>query len=288
MHKTQRTRVNAAVALWLAASSALAQAPAAQQAVDEKAAQIENAVTEAGLAPITQIDHARLAAAEGVEMPASRVQIFSDPSVNTPILRENIRAGLDLPFRVLSYADGDTARVAYTGSDFLKARHGLADSSGLEMLDSQLEEVVAAVEGAVAAPTETLVLDYGIIELDTPLSVSDAVAGLKETIMAQGDTVWFGEIDFSAEASGQGVVLPDAVLLLFGGPRPGGIAMADFPAIGLDAFCQKLLVYAGPDGGSVVIFNDIAALAELHYGTSAKPHHALNERLTATFRSAIE
>ena len=68
----------------------------------------------------------------------------------------------------------------------------------------------------------------------------------------------------------------------------GGVAMADFPAIGLDAFCQKLLVYAGDDGGSVVIFNDIAAFAELHYGSSAKPHHALNERLKATFQKALQ
>ena len=106
--------------------------------------------------------------------------------------------------------------------------------------------------------------------------------------MSQDDTVWFGEIDFSSEAAEQGVELPDAVLLLFGGPGPGGVAMADFPAIGLDAFCQKLLVYADADGGSVVIFNDIAAFAELHNGTSAKPHHALNERLTATFQKAIQ
>lgn len=123
--------------------------------------------------------------------------------------------------------------------------------------------------------------------MSTPLGVSEAVANLTKTIMAQDDTVWFGEIDFAAQASESGVKMPEAVLLLFGGPAPGGVAMADFPAIGLDAFCWKLLVHAGPDGGSVVLFNDLAALAELHYGASAKPHHVLNKRLTATFRSAI-
>ena len=95
-------------------------------------------------------------------------------------------------------------------------------------------------------------------------------------------------MDFSAQAKASGADIVPAVLLLFGGPAPGGVAMADFPSIGIDAFCQKLLVYASPDGGSVVIFNDIAAMAELHYGRSAPPHAALNERLTATFSAAIK
>ena len=88
-----KSLVLAVCATWVLTTMALAQAPAVQKAVDENASRIESAVAEAGLQPVTQIDHARLAAAEGVEMPPSRVQVFSDPSVNTPILRENVRAG---------------------------------------------------------------------------------------------------------------------------------------------------------------------------------------------------
>jgi uncharacterized protein (DUF302 family) len=63
--------------------------------------------------------------------------------------------------------------------------------------------------------------------------------------------------------------------------------MAEYPSIGLDAFCQKLLVYADEDDKTIVLYNDIAALAELHYGQSAKPHAMLNKRLTETFTKAI-
>lgn len=101
MHLTM-SFVLAAVAALATASTTLAQTSAVQQAVDDNTSRIQDAVTDAGLAAVVQIDHARLAAAEGVEMPPSRVQIFSDPSANTPVLQENIRAGLDLPFRVLS------------------------------------------------------------------------------------------------------------------------------------------------------------------------------------------
>ena len=43
------------------------------------------------------------------------------------------------------------------------------------------------------------------------------------------------------------------------------------------------------DAGVVnVIFNDIAALAELHYGTSTKPHKVINGRLKKTFVEAVK
>ncbi|SLN66297.1 hypothetical protein PSA7680_03511 [Pseudoruegeria aquimaris] len=260
-----------------------------QTDVDTIAQDASRAIASAGLTTLVEIDHARLAGAEGVAMPPSRVQIFSDPAVNTALLRDNIRAGLDLPFRLLAYGNGDAAAAITTDADFLRIRHGLSDGGALAAFSERLGSVTGAMEQPVsAAPTGPLTQDYGIIELTTGLDVPTAVASLKEAVMAQEDTVWFGEIDFAAEAASLGAEVPDAVLLLFGGPAPGGLAMADFPAIGLDAFCQKLLVHQGADGATRVIFNDIAAFAELHYGTSAKPHHALNARLTATFKGAIE
>ncbi|WP_170755422.1 DUF302 domain-containing protein [Ruegeria lacuscaerulensis] len=268
-------------------TSGLAQSSSVQTAVDKNFLELETAVVEAGAAPIASIDHARLAKAEGVEMPASRVLIFSDPEINTPILEENIRAGLDLPFRALSFDQDDRPQIAYTDSQFLKVRHGLNDPQALNTFESKLLEVLNGLDAA-PAPISGLFADYGVIELRSLLSVPEAVERLRTAVMGQDDTVWFGEIDFATEASQLGVELPDAVLLLFGGPAPGGVAMTGFPAIGLDAFCQKLLVYANEEGGSVVIFNDIAALAELHYGSSAEPHHGLNKRLTSTFQTAIE
>ena len=92
--------------------------------------------------------------------------------------------------------------------------------------------------------------------------------------------------NYQAAAPELFVAVTAMVLLLFGGPGPGGKAMAQFPRLGLDAFCQKLLVYQ-VDGAVKVIFNDIAALAELHYGRTAKPHELLNQRLMATFKGAV-
>ncbi|MBO9475379.1 DUF302 domain-containing protein [Shimia sp. R10_1] len=280
-----RTACLAAV-LWLLCSAAHAQSQALQQDVDAHIAQLQKSARNAGFLEVADIDHARLAAAEGVDMPSARALIYSDPKTNTSVLAENLRAGLDLPFRALSFVQDGMAEVIYTDATFLKLRHGLENTATLKTFDAKQTQVFRDLD-TQPAPTTGLITNYGIIELTSDLGVSDAVESLTKAIQAQSDTIWFGEIDYQAEAAALGVNINEAVLLLFGGPAPGGVAMADFPAIGLDAFCQKLLVYSDGASGSVVLFNDIAALAELHYGESSAPHRQLNDRLTKTFKGAL-
>lgn len=260
-----------------------------QTDVDRSFSSVARAVEDAGLTPVLSIDHARLAAAEGVEMPPARVQLFSDARLNALILQENLRAGLDLPFRALSYAENGGSALAYTSGAFLAQRHALATGAALSDFDDRIATVLADVEDVVTHPVavDGVTQNFGIIELVSPFSVAETVARLKSAVTAQSDTIWFGEIDFRQEAKAHGVEVKPAQLLLFGGPAPGGVAMAEYPSIGLDAFCQKLLVYADEDDKTIVLYNDIAALAELHYGQSAKPHAMLNKRLTETFTKAI-
>lgn len=260
-----------------------------QEQVDQAFDQVHQAVGNLGLERVISIDHARLGADAGSPMPPARVQLFSDPALNSRILAGNIRAGLDLPFRVLAYDAGGALAVSYTNASYFRIRHGGADDGALMDFDAALRETLdtAGLIGT-ASPTAGLVRDYGILELTTERDFNGAIAGLRDVVMAQSDTIWFGELDFQFDASQVGINLPRATLLLFGGPAPGGIAMADFPGIGLDAFCQKLLVYEDADGVVKVIYNDIAALAMLQYGDAIDVHHGLNKRLTETFQRALQ
>jgi uncharacterized protein (DUF302 family) len=263
---------------------------AEQEAVDSAIDSVGVAVASAGLKDIVAIDHSRLAAAEGVPMPPAHVQIFSDSVANSAILQANIRAGLDLPFRILSYSEKGTPSLAYTSSDFIAKRHGINDQEIFSAFEEKLDGVLSQLTDLPepkAAPVGAD-KDFGVLELVSNYDVPETVARIRKAVTAQPDTVWFAEIDFQAEARESGVDIAPAQLLLFGGPAPGGVAMAEFPAIGLDAFCQKLLVYRDDQGNTRVIFNDIAAFAELHYGSSAKPHAMLNKRLTKTFSTAIQ
>ena len=258
-------------------------------AVDDSYSAIADGVTRAGLRVVLEMDHARLAEKAGVVMPPARVLLFSDSAVNGRLLRDDPRVGLDLPFKVLAYAAGAGPGVVYTGDAFVAQRHGLAEGDGLAAYRASLARALeGAGETPEPAPRGAAGRNLGIIELMSAYPFDVTIERLKAAVTAQDDTLWFGELDFRAEAAVAGIELEPATLLLFGGPAPGGMAMRDFPRLGLDAFCQKLFVYRDDDGAVRVLFNSIKTLAELHYGRSADVHQALDRRLTATFKQAID
>jgi len=245
--------------------------------------------TAADYSIIAEIDHSRLAAESGEVMPPARVVLFSDPETNTAILQQVPLAGLDLPFRVLAYAEAGTPRVIATPAGFLEKRHGL-EGQALRHYRDQLAAVLASLpqESIVDFDTSTVSKNQGIKKLESIHDFEQTIERLKTDILAEGDTIWFGEIDFQAEAKMFEAELPRLTLLLFGAPGPGAKAMADFPRMGLDAFCQKVLVHELPDGQVNAYFNEMPELAKMHYSDSALPHMVINRRMGATLSGAVE
>ena len=239
---------------------------------------------------IARIDHSRLAAEKGEVMPPARVVIFSDPAVNTPILQQQPLAGLDLPFRVLAYAQGDSPALIFTTADYLQRRHGVAGGPALQRYEEDVLGVASAVpdDAIVALDASSFGRGRGIVTLDSDYGFEETIERLKAVIMAESDTTWFGEIDYDEQAAALGVDLPRLTLLLFGAPGPGGKAMAEYPRMGLDAFCQKVLVYEVPGGQTSIHFNDMVAFAELHHGDSALPHRVITRRMRNTLGGAIQ
>ena len=116
---------------------------------------------------IALIDHSRLAAKEGKLMPPARAVLFSDPVVNTLILQQEPLAGLDLPFRVLAYAEGGSPAVIFTTAEFMKRRHDLANGPAMQRYEDAITGVVGTVpaEDMVAMDTSSLGNGQGIVIL---------------------------------------------------------------------------------------------------------------------------
>jgi hypothetical protein len=64
--------------------------------------------------------------------------------------------------------------------------------------------------------------------------------------------------------------------------------MASAPTLGLDAFCQKLLILQDADGTARVIFNDLTALAERQQVSGGIPLRLINRRIQKTFTDALK
>ncbi len=92
------------------------------------------------------IDHSGEAAAAGLELRDTKVVIFGSPVAGTPVMAAAPLAALDLPLKVLVWADGDQTKLTYTAPASLAARYQLADdlAERLAGIDALTDAVVAA------------------------------------------------------------------------------------------------------------------------------------------------
>ncbi len=242
---------------------------------------------------IADIDHARLAADAGSSMPPARVLIFSEPELEARLMALNPLIGVDLPLRVLLYEDTEdgSAKAIANSFDYIVSRYQLDSPKTTELrtsYDRALNSALANLPESNLAKFASDVMDPdGLITITSPYDFQKSLDVVKAAIDSQDDTVQFGAVDFQASARETGISLPPATLILFGGPGPGGQAMASAPTLGLDAFCQKFLVWQDVDGTTYVTFNDLLALAERQQVNKSIPLRVINYRLAKVFGDAL-
>jgi uncharacterized protein (DUF302 family) len=91
-----------------------------------------------------RIDHKANAESVGKKMPDSQLLIFGAPEAGTRIMLSDPAAGVDLPMRVLTYADFDgKVWVVYHNPQGMKDDFALEES-----------KVLGKIEGALAGMTD--------------------------------------------------------------------------------------------------------------------------------------
>ncbi len=93
---------------------------------------LQAAVEEKGLTVFARIDHAGAARGAGLDMQDEEVLVFGNPKAGTMLMKENPAIGLELPLKVVAWADPDgSTRVGYTDPDALANRFGISEGSGI-------------------------------------------------------------------------------------------------------------------------------------------------------------
>jgi len=87
-----------------------------------------------------ELNHQANAAANGMTLLPTRIILFGNPKLGTPLMQSSQTIGIDLPQKIIVYQDAaGIVRVAYNDPLYLKERHGI----------SEKEEVLGKIAGAL-------------------------------------------------------------------------------------------------------------------------------------------
>ena len=253
-----------------------------------------NIENDPALELVVDIDHSRLGDDAGSPIAPSRVIIFSDKELESELIQLSPTAALDLPLRVLAFESGEEKKgsIIYNSFEYIKSRYQLEGDS----VPGLAERYRVAMAAAVSSTPESSSISFedntmrpdGIITIDSPYDFDETVARVKSAIESQDDTMYFGTVDFQANAREVGIELLPSYMILFGGPGPGGKVMSSAPTLGLDGFCQKFLVWQDSDGVTRLSFNDLLALARRHQVSIPIVLRIVDFRLGNVFEEALK
>ena len=115
-------------------------------------ARVEAALDRLGVTVFARIDHAAAARAVGLELPDEVVLVFGDPAVGTALMQADPRVGIELPLRILIWAEGGRTRVGYRDPRQLAVGSASAASASvaavLEKLHGLLGRLVREAAGS--------------------------------------------------------------------------------------------------------------------------------------------
>jgi uncharacterized protein (DUF302 family) len=96
------------------------------RSVTETVSRLDELVAAKGMKLFTLIDQAAEARQVGLQLRETVLVIFGSPIQGTPVMAASPLAALDLPLKVLVWADGEETKVSYYAPTALAVRHRLS------------------------------------------------------------------------------------------------------------------------------------------------------------------
>jgi uncharacterized protein (DUF302 family) len=112
--------------------------------VEETVARLLAVVAAKGMKVFAVVDHSGEAQSAGLELRDTKLVIFGSPRAGTPVMAAAPLASLDLPLKILVWADGKQTKISYTAPAALAARYGLSDelAAPLAGIDALTDAVI--------------------------------------------------------------------------------------------------------------------------------------------------
>jgi uncharacterized protein (DUF302 family) len=97
--------------------------------VDDVVRRVVHEIERRGIEVFALIDHSGEARDAGLELRDTKLLVFGDPAVGTPLMQAHPLMALDLPLKLLVTAlDDEHVLLAYSAPQHLAERYGLTES----------------------------------------------------------------------------------------------------------------------------------------------------------------
>jgi len=98
---------------------------------------------------MARIDHAANAGRVDLSLRPTRLLVFGNPRMGTPLMQAGQTAGIDLPQKMLIYEDAqETVHLAYNDPQYLAERHDITDrEEEIETVSTALRKVAQRAVG---------------------------------------------------------------------------------------------------------------------------------------------
>jgi uncharacterized protein (DUF302 family) len=217
---------------------------------------------------VAEVDHAQNAATAGLVLRPTRVVLFGNPQLGTPIMQANQQAGLDLPQKMLVYEDAEGRTVVgYNTTDYLAQRHGVGGVEALGQIAGALRQFAGVAAGDESVEIEidggSVGRDEGVVSVESDNSFGATYDRLVAAIAENPNLTVIAELDHAANAASVGLDLRPTRLVVFGNPALGTQLMQSEQTVGID-LPQKVLVYEEADGTVRLAYNSPGFLADRH------------------------
>lgn len=118
--------------------------------VEETETRFKKILEAKGLNLFATVDHAQNASGAGLELRPTRVVIFGNPKVGTPLMQCQQTIAIDLPQKVLIWEDEQgQVQLAYNDPQYLGGRHRL-NGCGIESLKTISGALNNLTNGAIS------------------------------------------------------------------------------------------------------------------------------------------
>lgn len=116
--------------------------------VKETTERLENILNEKGMTIFNQINHSDAAQKVGVELRETRLIIFGNPKVGSPLMQCQQSVAIDLPQKAIIWED-DKSKVwiSYNDPRYLGKRHNII---GCDEVISKVEKALSGITKAAA------------------------------------------------------------------------------------------------------------------------------------------